>query len=369
MTAVTACFDYSHSITPVLKSNLLMLKKCCMNLVATPPACENDELVRIFRQMASCYRYMGKEERFRALAYDNAARTIANLDEDIAVYAKDTGTLDKLSGIGESIAEKIIEYLKTGKIKTHEKLKHQVPVELLELMDINGLGPATIKTLHEKLGINNRDELAKALKGEKITSLKGFGAKKLENMKRGMKLYKESHTRMLLPDAMQIGNEILAGVKNIPGIKKAALAGSIRRRKDTIGDIDMIITADEKNWKKILAKFIRLPQVNRVLVSGNTKASVLLKINNIQVDVRVVHDHEYGAAMLYFTGSREHTIQLRTIAKQRGYKINEYGLFDTITGKRLAGDTEESMYKVLGLKYIPPEKRLGAGEIEKAMIK
>jgi len=329
----------------------------------------NSELVTIFHQMASCYRFLGNEERFRAAAYDNAARTIADMNEDIALYAKNVGTLDKLKGIGESIGEKIIEYLETGKIKTHEKLKKQVPADLLGLMDINGFGPATVKMLHEKLKVNNPGDLVKVLQDGEIGKLKGFGPRKIENMMRGLKLYKESQPRIALFDARNTGNEILGELKKIPGVIKAELAGSIRRRKDTVGDVDMVIAADKKNWKKITRKFISLPQVARVLASGDTKASVLLKVSNIQVDLRVVHDYEFGAAMLYFTGSREHTIRLRTIAKERGYKINEYGLFDTKTGKRLAGDTEESIYKVLGLNYIPPEKRLGKEEIEKAAVK
>jgi DNA polymerase (family 10) len=329
----------------------------------------NAELAGLFQQIASCYRFLGKEERFRAVAYENAAKTITNLEQDISVYAKDVSTLDKLSGIGESIGEKIIEYLDTGKIKTHEKLIKQVPVDLLELMDITGFGPATVKILHEKLKVNNRDDLVNALEKGKLVDLKGFGPRKIENMKRGLKLYKEMHTRMLLSDAIKIGNELLNEVKKIPGIVKAELAGSIRRKKDTVGDVDMVIAAERKNWRKITRRFISLPQVNRVLVSGDTKASVLLKNKNIQADVRVVHDYEFGAAMLYFTGSREHTIKLRTIAKERGYKINEYGLFDSKSGKKLAGDTEESIYKVIGLKYIPPGQRLGKDEIEKATIK
>ncbi|MBL7745253.1 MAG: hypothetical protein JNN00_17395 [Chitinophagaceae bacterium] len=329
---------------------------------------QNAELAGIFRQMAACYRYMGADERFRALAYENAAKTVTNLDEDISVYAKDVSELDKLKGIGESIAEKIIEYLQTGKIRTHEKLLKQIPVELLELMEISGCGPATIRTLHEKLKVNNRNDLVKALESEKIKALKGFGAKKIENMKRGLKLYKETHVRMLLKDAERIGTEILEKIKQIPGVEKAALAGSLRRKKETVGDIDIVVIAKEKDWKKVIGKFIRLPDAARVLASGDTRGSVLLKENNTQVDIRVVHDYEYGSAMLYFTGSKEHNLQLRMMAKERGYKVNEYGLFDNNTGERLAGETEESIYKILGLSFIPPEKRLGSGEIEKALL-
>ncbi|HYM93081.1 MAG TPA: DNA polymerase/3'-5' exonuclease PolX [Chitinophagaceae bacterium] len=329
----------------------------------------NGDLASIFHRMASCYRYKGKDDRFRAIAYEGASRTLNNLKEDISTYAKDVKTLDQLSGIGESIGEKIMEYLQTGKINTFEKLKKEVPQELLDLMDINGFGPAIIKTLHENLKIDNRDDLVAAIKDGKLEKLKGFGAKKIENMKRGLKLFKESHTRMLLSDAIQTGNGILQEVLKIPGIKKAELAGSLRRRKETIGDIDILATAERKNWKKIVAKFISIPQGGRVLAEGETKASILLKKNNTQVDIRLVNDYEYGSALLYFTGSKEHNIKLRIWAREKGWKLNEYGVFDAKTDKRLAGKTEEEIYRLFGLQYIPPELREERGEIEAARKK
>ncbi|HVT86604.1 MAG TPA: DNA polymerase/3'-5' exonuclease PolX [Chitinophagaceae bacterium] len=329
----------------------------------------NAELADIFHRMASCYRYKGKEERFRALAYDGASRTLNNLKEDISVYATDVKSLDQLSGIGESIGEKIMEFLESGKIKTYEKLKKEVPQELLDLMDINGFGPATIKTLHEKLKIDNRDDLIAAIEAGKLEKLKGFGAKKIENMKRGLKLFKESHARMLLPEALRTGNEMLDIVLKIPGIKKAELAGSLRRKKETIGDIDIIASAERKSWKKAVAKFIDIPQCERVLASGETKASILLKKTNTQVDLRLVNDYEYGSALLYFTGSKEHNIKLRLLAKENGWKLNEYGLFDEKTEKRLAGKTEEEVYHHLGLQFIPPELREVRGEVEIAVKK
>jgi DNA polymerase (family 10) len=187
-------------------------------------------------------------------------------------------------------------------------------------------------------------------------------------MKRALKLFKVSK-RIPLKNAEEAGNKILAEIKRIPGVKKAELAGSLRRKKETIGDIDIVILADPGNRKKIVSRFIAMPQVEKVLARGATKASVLLKDKSMQVDIRLVHDYEYGAAMLYFTGSKEHNIKLRTLARNRGYKINEYGIFDADTNKRLAGATEEEMYRFLNLKYIPPEQRLDKGEIEKAVLK
>ena len=330
----------------------------------------NTKLASIFHSMADCYSYLGKEERFRAIAYENVAKMLHNMKEDIAGYATDIKTLDEIGGIGESIAEKIMEFLQTGKIKTYEKLKKKVPFELLELMNITGFGPATLRTLHEALHISNREGLIEALKNNKLKNLKGFGPKKIENISKALKLEKDEQKRLPLKDAEQIGNAMLNAVKKIPCVHKAELAGSLRRKKETIGDIDIVVTADEKDWKKIIRKYISLPNVVKVIVAGRTKASVVIKDNltPIQVDIRIVHDTEYGAAMLYFTGSKEHNIKLRTIARERGYKINEYGIFNS-NNKRMAGETEEDMYRFLGLRYISPEQRLNKGEIERAVIK
>lgn len=327
----------------------------------------NQAISAIFMQMADCYRYLGKEERFRALAYENVAKSIHNMKEDISLYADDKPSLDAMKGIGESIADKIIEYLKTGTVKTFEELKKKVPFALLELMHINGIGPATLKTLHDELGITDKESLVKALQTNKLDGLKGFGQKKIENMQRALKLYKET-ARMPLKDAERTGNELLRDIKKIPGVQNADLAGSLRRKKETIGDIDIVIQAEPNNRKKIIAELIRLPQVKQVLVKGPTKTSVLLSGRNIQVDCRLVNRDEYGAALLYFTGSKEHNIKLRTLAKDKGYKINEYGLFDNKTQKKMAGTTEEEMYRFLNLAYIPPERRLNKGEIENAVM-
>lgn len=328
----------------------------------------NAALASIFHHMADCYRYMGNEERFRATAYENVSRILYNMKEDIASHATDQRSLDAIGGIGESIAEKILEYLQSGKVKTFEQLKKKVPYELLELMDITGFGPATLKILHDELQISSRKDLIRALEADKLQGIRGFGKKKIENMKRALKLYRDSK-RMLLKDAEKTGNEILDAIIKIPGVKKAELAGSLRRKKETIGDIDIVILADPAARKKIVGRIIALPQVGKVLAKGTSKASIVLKNGNVQVDIRLVHDDEYGAALLYFTGSKEHNIKLRAIAKERGFKINEYGIFDNVSGKKVAGSTEEEIYHFLRLKYIPPEQRTDSGEIEKAVIK
>lgn len=341
-----------------------------MMVTAQPPKAilqNNIALAAIFHQMANCYRYLGNTERFRTIAYENVAKILHNMQEDIADYANDIPTLDTIGGIGESIAQKIIEYLQTGKIETFEQLKKKVPYELLELMDVTGFGPSTLRTLHQKLNIRKREELVTALENDRFKGVKGFGEKKIELLQRALKLYKQPK-QMELKEAENIGEKILQIIKVIPGVEKAEIAGSIRRKKSTVGDIDIIIQAGTAYRKKIVDQFIKIPMVDRVLAKGNTKASVLLKNAGVQVDIRLVHHYEFGAALLYFTGSKEHNIKLRSIAKNRGYKINEYGLFDSITQKRLAGATEEEIYGFLNLRFIPPSLRMDKGEIEKSVI-
>jgi DNA polymerase (family X) len=323
----------------------------------------NRALSLIFHKMAECYRYMGTEERFRATAYENVSRVLANMKEDISEHAGSVEELDEIGGIGESIAEKIIEYLQTGKIKTFEELKKKLPFDLLELMDISGFGPSTLRTLHEKLGVNNRDDLAKALQENKLGKLKGFGERKLANMKRALKMEK-SKNRMLLQFAEEEGTRLLSLIKPINGVEKIALAGSLRRKKETVGDIDMVLVAVPRNRKRIVEEIIRVIQPQKILARGTTKLSMIVGDRETQVDIRLVHDYEFGSAMLYFTGSKEHNIRLRTIAKERGMKINEYGIFDVKTGERLAGETEEEMYELLGLNYVSPEKRIDAESVE-----
>jgi len=238
---------------------------------------------------------------------------------------------------------------------------------LLELLDVEGIGPSTLRIVHEKLKIETKEELIKALEAGKLEKVKGFAVKKIENLKKALKL-EVIKLRMPLKEAEKIGYEILNEIKKISGVQQCVLAGSLRRKKETIGDIDILVTTDDKLRKQVMKKITHLPQVKRVLASGNTKASLILKNKNIQVDIRIVHEHEFGAALFYFTGSREHNIQLRTMAKQKGWKVNEYGVFEEKTGKRLAGRTEEELYSLFGLKFIPPEERIGKDELIKARL-
>lgn len=326
----------------------------------------NAALANIFHRMAQCYRYLGDENRFRVIAYEGAARTIRGLKNDISHYALDVKSLDKLKGIGESIAEKIIEYLQTGRINTYESLRKKVPESLLELMEISGFGPATVRQLHKKLRINSMEDLQSAVNAGKLFGLKGMGGKKIEYLKRGLKLFRESGSRLLLLEAMRIGQSLLAALKDIPGIEQAALAGSLRRGRETVGDIDIVASAARRNWNRIMNRFVKFEKVSIVLARGETRTSVLLGNSNTQVDLRLVENDAFGAALLYFTGSREHNIRLRMLARERGWKLNEYGIFDATTDKRLAAAKEEDIYQLLGLDFIAPELREDRGELDLA---
>jgi DNA polymerase (family X) len=326
----------------------------------------NRHLADIFHHMSACYRYLGIDERFRATAYEQASRTIQGLKDDISMYAKDVKSLDKLYGIGESIAEKILEYLKTGKIKTYNQLKRKVPETLLDLMDITGFGPSTVKLLHQKFKINDKQSLEKALDSGVLKAQKGFGPKKIENLTHGLKMYKTGHERMLLSDALQIGNDLLSQIEMIHGIKKAELAGSLRRRKETIGDIDIITCANKREWKNIMVQILKMKNVGKVLASGETKISFLKQYGTTQIDIRLVNEEEYGSALLYFTGSKEHNVKLRTWAKEKNWKLNEYGVFNAKSDKWLAGKTEQEIYEWFDMQFIPPELRENKNEIELA---
>jgi DNA polymerase (family 10) len=329
---------------------------------------KNIKLARIFNEMASFYKYLGGNDRFRSLAYMKASKTIASLPEDIAIYWKNK-SLDDLPGIGQSIAEKTNEFIRTGKIKKHEELKKMVPFEIMDMMKIKGFGPQSLKQIHDELKISTKSELIKAIEDGRIAGLKRFGQKKVENMKRGIKLHKVIEERMLLWDGLAAGETIVSWLKKLPEVLNAELAGSLRRRKETIGDIDVLIACEEKYRKKIADHFVAADFVKQILVKGDTKVSVLLMDSLRQVDLRLINKEEWGSALQYFTGSKDHNIHLRTIARAKGYKISEYGIFNLENDKKLAGLNEEDIYKKLGLQFIPPEIREDKGEIELSKLK
>ncbi len=327
----------------------------------------NKDLANIFRQMGAIYEFLG--DKFRALAYYRASEIIEDLPEDVRNYILN-GKLYSIKGIGQGIATKIEEYVETGKIQKYEELKQLVPQELIEIMDLPGIGPKTLKRLYDELGIRTKEDLIKALKDGRVEKLKGFGKKKVEKMLKSLEMYEIAQKRIILWEALQIARYIVDELKTaLPNeIKKIEVAGSIRRRKETIGDIDILVAVDDLDREKVVEKFISLPEVEEIIVKGDKKTSVVMKFDHKerQVDLRLFKLEEWGAALQYFTGSKQHNVHLREIAKEKGLKINEYGVFKIDTDEKIAGETEESVYKAVGLVWIPPEMREDRGEIELA---
>jgi DNA polymerase (family 10) len=319
----------------------------------------NKELADLFEKMADILEFKG-ENPFKISAYRKASRIIGDLTQDIEECAE-KGELKNIPGIGEGMAQKIEEYLKTGKISKFEEVKKGISDELIAIMDIPGMGPKTLSMLHKEKGISNFSQLEKALNDGSLLGLFGIGEKKIENIKRGIQLLKQSKGRMNLGVAFPVAKRIVETLRQKTGSKKIEWAGSLRRMKENIGDIDILATGKDK--EKIFQVFTHLPEVKEVLASGETKASVIVE-GGTQVDLRVVEEDSYGAALQYFTGSKGHNIHLRGIAKAKGIKINEYGVFKE--NKKIAGKEEKDVYRVLRMEWIEPELREDRGEIEAA---
>ena len=320
---------------------------------------KNREISGFFEKMANVLEFKG-ENPFKISAYRRASRIIGDLTQDIEEIAEQ-GELRNIPGIGEGMAQKIVEYLKTGKISKFEEARKGVPDELIAIMDIPGMGPKTLSMLHKERGINSLSQLEKAVEDGSLMGLFGIGEKKIENIKRGILLLKQSKGRMNLGVAFPVAKRIVEALRQKTGSKKIEWAGSLRRMRENIGDIDILATGPDK--EKIVQAFTHLPEVKEVLASGKTKASVIVE-GGTQIDLRVVEEDSYGAALQYFTGSKGHNIHLRGIAKAKGIKINEYGVFK---GERKIGGKEENdVYRALGMDWIDPELREDRGEIEAA---
>ncbi|MCP2619127.1 DNA polymerase/3'-5' exonuclease PolX, partial [Candidatus Aminicenantes bacterium AC-335-A11] len=296
--------------------------------------------------------------------YRKAARVLEDLTEDIEVITK-KGKLREIPGVGEGIAKKIEEYIKTGKMKKYEEALSGIPEGLLELLEIQNLGAKTISLAHKELGVKNLDDLKRVIEDGSLAKLFGMGEKKVENIKKGIEIYEQAHERIPIYEALTIVEDVIEYLKNAPGISQISPAGSLRRMKETVGDIDILATG--KNGREIIEFFTKYPNVDRVIASGKTKGSIMVKTEKgkKQVDLRIVDEDCYGAALQYFTGSKAHNIRLRSMAKEKGLKISEYGVFRD--DKKIAGRTEEEIYKILNLPWIPPEIREDRGEIECAL--
>lgn len=313
-----------------------------------------------------------KEIPFKPQAYEKAASAIAGLDKSVMQIYKDGGikALEEMPGVGKSIAEKIEELIKTGRLKYYEQLKKKMPADISELTSVEGLGPKQAVILYKKLKIKNIKQLERSARAGKIRKLKGFGEKKEANIIKSIEFLKESGGRLLLGQALPLARTFKERLEKLKGVKKVEVTGSLRRRKETVGDIDMVVALKSGTGKVVAEKlsnfFASMPEVTSTYARGPTKTLVRLK-NGIDADLRIVPEKSFGATLNYFTGSKEHNIALREMAIRKGWKFNEYGLFKD--KKQIAGKTEEEIYKKLGMDYIEPEMREMAGEIELAQKK
>jgi len=320
---------------------------------------KNLELAALFNEIADLLELKG-ESPFRVNAYRRAARALEGLTEDVEEVAA-RGALEEIPGVGKSIAEKITEYLRTGKITYHQELLRELPAGLPELMRIPGLGPKTAMAIYQHLGITTVEDLERAARTSRLSSVPRMGAKTIENILRGIEQLRRAGTRLPLGTVLPYAEEIVARLRGLRSVHQISVAGSLRRMKDTIGDIDILATSSDP--EQAMHTFVRMPEVSQVLSHGTTRSSVILRAG-IQADLRVVEPAAFGAALQYFTGSKEHNIKLRERAIRMGLKINEYGVFRG--ERRIAGSTEEEVYAAVKLPWIPPELREDQGEIEAA---
>jgi len=321
---------------------------------------DKHELARIFSEIAVLLELKG-ENPFRIRAYETAARILEELDEDLESFVA-SGRVDTTKGIGQALGQKIREFVATGRLAYFEDLRAAVPAVLFELVRIPGLGPKKALQLHEKLGINSIGELEYACRENRLAALPGFGAKTQEKILEGIDYLKRFQGQYLLVDAWPLAEKIAAVLGAQPGVTATAVAGSIRRRKETVKDVDIVVAAAEP--AAVAEAVAGLPGVESVLGQGPTKTTVKLA-NGMNMDVRAVNPDNFAAALHHFTGSKEHHVKLRGLAKDRGLKINEYGV-ETAGGERLAVADEAALYRALGLAYIEPELREDCGEIEAA---
>lgn len=317
----------------------------------------NRELARIFDKIADFLEFKG-DSMYRINAYRKVARVIKDLPMDVETLCR-ARKLEEVPGIGEKIAKKIAQYMETGTIQKYEELRREIPEELILLLDVSNLGPKTLRLSYERLGVRNVSDLKRVLNDGSLARLPGMGAKKVEKIAKGLEMFLKGRQRMLLGEAWHLAESFTNHLS--PIAERISVAGSLRRMKETVGDVDILTTGDRR---KIVEVFVSAPGVAEVLAKGDTKASVVLEER--QVDLRVIKKDEWGAALQYFTGSKDHNVHLREIAKEKGLKINEYGIFMMDSGMKTGGSKEEDVYQALGLEYIPPELREERGEIESA---
>jgi len=320
----------------------------------------NEDIARIFDRIGDLLEIEG-DNPFRIRAYRNGARTLRELGRDVRALLQAGEDLTKLPGIGKDLAAKIGEIVDTGRCRTLEKLEKKIPPELPELLHLPGLGPKRVHALYHELDIHTPEQLERAARDGRIRDLPGFGAKTEARILDALHAHADSSRRFRLVIAARYAEPLLDYLRGIKGVERVEIAGSYRRAKETVGDLDILAIAERGD--AVTRAFTRYDEVDSVLSRGPARATVLLRCG-LQVDLRVVPRTSYGAALYYFTGSRAHNIAVRRLAQKRGLKVNEYGVYRG--GRRIAGDTEAAVFEAVGLPYIPPELRENRGEIEAA---
>ncbi len=302
------------------------------------------------------------EDRFKPRSYEKAARAVGG-------YHADIGTLElaeilKIPNVGKSIAEKIQEFLREGTFETLESLRAKIPPGVRDIIAVPGVGPKKAMILYQDLGIANIDDLREAVESGRIAELKGFGARTESNIRRGLERFQQQTGRALVSVAMDLAEDFIERISSSVDVERIDYAGSLRRMVETIGDVDLLVASDDP--VPVMDAFTGIDIVERVLAKGEAKSSVLTR-QGLQVDLRVVPDEAWGAAMIYFTGSKAHNIRIREMAVRKGLKLNEYGLFDAKSGTLIVAETEQEVYERLGLPWIPPTMREDRGEVEAAL--
>lgn len=334
----------------------------------------NEEVAALFEEYADLVE--AQDVQYKPQAYRRAADNIRDYPEDIAELAEQgPDAVGEIPQVGDSIASKVIEYFETGEIEELEEERENLPVEMVELTRVEGVGPKTVGDLYEELGIRTLDDLEEAASEEKIREIKGYGPKTEENILDGIEFARTVRGRELLGDARPVGDQVLAFFDDIPSAGRHELAGSLRRWRETIGDIDVLAESEEDEKEAVIEAFTDWERATEVIESGTDKAAI--RVSDMRIDLRVVVPEEFGSALQYFTGSKNHNITLRNYAIEQGYKVNEYGVFDVSdvddpdagqrVGEKVAGETEASMYEALGLPLIAPEMREDNGEIDAAL--
>ena len=323
---------------------------------------KQQDIAALFHRTADLLELKG-DSVFRVRAYQRAAQNLERFTGDLDALAQQ-GTLRTIPGIGTELAAKIAEYCASGRIAAYETLARSVPSGLVELLEVPGLGPKTVKLLHDRRRIDSLEALEAAARAGKLRGLPGVQAKKEHNILRGIEILRRGRERMHLGVALPLGQDLVRFLLKVPGVSRASTAGSLRRMRETVGDLDVLAASQHPG--RAMEAFTHAPFCARILGAGSTKASILTP-DGLQVDLRVVTPESYGAALQYFTGSKEHNVHLRELAVRRGLKVNEYGVFRTATNRRVAGREEADVYRALGLPWIPPELREDTGEIDAAL--